>query len=263
VSDWLEEALGYNEARADAGELGGEDIANVGLALQILADLKDKSGKVGPLTVRKAEEVVKAHFAATGAYAGAFTGWVHCLGSVDGVLPYMSSGYVDHDGNGPNQARYKSGVKRGLRYPGHLGCDFVYRWNHRGPRPPTLFEKHFYCPPVPVYAMGPGKVVYAKLLDVHEQYGGDRWAINIYHGELPGFGHCNTWSVHHREVHVKAGDWVEAGQVIATAGDTGAPGAPHVHQEIWQWQTGEFFRRHTDTVDPAPIIANFRIIENS
>ena len=183
-----------------------------------------------------------------------FKGWCHPMPIWEGVSPIISSSYVDDQGNGPNQWRYRDNVKQGRKLPGHLGVDLVYPYDGKGPKPATLFEHRFYCPPVPVYAMGPGQVVYAKWLDVSERWGGDRLAVKIDHGYLPGWGRCMTWSVHHSEIHVKSGDTVEAGTLIATAGDTGCKGAPHVHQEIWQWERGKTPRRRRDARDPGPVL---------
>ncbi len=193
--------------------------------------------------------------------AKVFADWVHPLPGwkrADGVVvkPYMSSGFVDNNGVGPNQDRYRHTGR------GHLGNDYDYRWDRKGQRPSVLFDRVFYCPPVPVYAMGPGVVEYAKLLDVSDYWGGDRWAVLIYHGKLEGFGYCSTWSVHHKEVHVEAGDVVTAGTIVATAGDTGCKGAPHVHQELWRWQEadeGGTKSGHDFAIDTWPIVQGLEV----
>ncbi len=224
-----------------------------------------EDGDPGPETWRKwtaykashPETVLPGLSGPTWKWADAFLNWVQPLPKHEGASPICSSGFVDDKGVGPNQARYKSRVKRyGADYPklGHLGGDYLYRWDHRGPPPPTLFERHFYCPPVPVYAMGPGVVEYGKWKH-------NRFMVKIVHGELPGFGFCVTWSVHHAELLVKAGDTVEAGQQIAVAGDTGARGAPHVHQEIWRWQAGEKATRRGAPIDPELVIPHLRVLE--
>lgn len=53
---------------------------------------------------------------------------------------------------------------------------------------------------------------------------------------------------HMDEVHVKGGQRVEAGDVIGTMGDTGSPGAVHLHFEFWR-SGGE-----SDAIDPEPLI---------
>ena len=53
---------------------------------------------------------------------------------------------------------------------------------------------------------------------------------------------------HMDEVLVKGGQRVKAGDVIGTMGDSGSPGAVHLHFEYWR-SGGE-----SDAVDPAPLI---------
>lgn len=53
---------------------------------------------------------------------------------------------------------------------------------------------------------------------------------------------------HMDKVLVKGGDRVKAGDVIGLMGDTGSPGAVHLHFEYWR-SGGE-----SDAVDPEPLI---------
>jgi murein DD-endopeptidase MepM/ murein hydrolase activator NlpD len=53
---------------------------------------------------------------------------------------------------------------------------------------------------------------------------------------------------HMDEVLVRGGQRVDAGDVIGLMGDTGSPGAVHLHFEYWR-SGGE-----SDAVDPEPLI---------
>lgn len=73
----------------------------------------------------------------------------------------------------------------------------------------------------PVYAVAPGTVVtaewdtgYGRLVEIDHGY-----------GVMTRYGH-NT------RMMVGAGDWVEAGDLIATVGSTGLSTGPHVHFEV-------------------------------
>ncbi|KKM68004.1 hypothetical protein LCGC14_1465430 [marine sediment metagenome] len=252
---WKAKARDFAKAYFCDGALGDARARELVEQFQKHNDLDD-DGKAGSKTfmvLHKDNDLITTD-------TNVFEGWVNCLPSIkfNGYLfnPYMSSGFVDDHGDGPNQERYKRNVKKyGADHPrlGHLGNDWLYRWNHIGPNPVTLFERHFFCPEVEVFAMGPGEVQYAK-------WEHNRWKIKIYHGYIEGFGYCVTWSTHHKEVHVEAGDHVKAGTVIATAGDTGARGAPHVHQDILRWQENQVGTHRTLAVDPFPLMKKFKLL---
>lgn len=219
-------------------------IKNVQAALGTTAD-----GIPGPVTWR-----VWVHHA----YPEAIAAGVFPIPIYRGAEPVMSSGF--NAGRGPNFDRRPK--------PGHhYGVDLEYLRDMSKPPPPGWQEHHFgyraarqfYGPPVPVYAVWPGEVVSAKQLDVSEEYGGKRWRVKVYHGELPGLGHTLTWSVHHRELLVAKGDIVEADTPIAVLGDTGARGAPHDHHEAWR-SRGKLHRTESP-FNPWPIFNELRRVE--
>ena len=75
----------------------------------------------------------------------------------------------------------------------------------------------------PIFAVEDGKVDRTKL-----QANG---ALQIV---LKGDSGSKYYYGHMDEVFVSGGDNVVAGQVIATMGDTGSPGAVHLHFEYWK-----------------------------
>jgi|GEM_PF-6219993 len=182
------------------------------------------------------------------AYPEVIAAAVHPLPIYHGAKPVMSSGF--NRALGPNWSRDH-----------HLGNDLEYHWDGEGSPPEGWLEYHFgwrperrfYGPAVRVYAVLPGVVQYAKMLDVSPKWGGPRWAVKISHGTWPGLGHVVSWSTHHQSVLVAAGDTVQADTPIAILGDTGARGAPHDHHELWRWRDGETVDRQTAPFDPAPI----------
>ena len=86
----------------------------------------------------------------------------------------------------------------------------------------------------PVRAVYKGKTLYASWF---KGYGN---MIIIDHGE-----HYYTLYAHAEELFKKKGDPVEAGEVIATVGDTGSMAKPGLHFEV---------RYHGKPIDPAPWI---------
>ncbi len=113
-----------------------------------------------------------------------------------------------------------------LYYDGHPGYD--YRTNDQNPE--GL---------VSVYASYGGKVIL-------KDDGGSFGVIKIDHGNR-----YETWYMHCSEFFVKDDAYVETGDLIATAGDTGVSGRPHLHFEVrydgipvdpYGWQS--------DTADP-------------
>ena len=60
-------------------------------------------------------------------------------------------------------------------------------------------------------------------------------------GSMYYYGHMD-------DVLVKGGQRVAAGEIIGTMGDTGSPGAVHLHFEFWR-SGGE-----SDAIDPRPLI---------
>ncbi len=257
TDDKLRAAIAYNVARDYPDDVADATFAHVVHSAQVNAGL-DPDGKLGTLSLREFERPAIVGLD----YATIFAGWVQPMPvTSDGVKPRLTSGFIARSGRGPNKHRLKNTGRP------HYGGDLAYWWDGEG-NPPAGWRNHhfdgrqerrFYCPPVEIRSMGPGVVKYAKLLDVDEIYGGPRWSVKIYHGVLPGFGHCMTWSVHHSSVTVRKGDDVVAGQPIAIAGESGTEGAPHNHQELWRWQDGERFDRETGAMDLAPILPHLEL----
>ena len=86
----------------------------------------------------------------------------------------------------------------------------------------------------PIHAVYNGKTLYA---DWFTGYGN---MIIIDHGD-----HYYTLYAHAEELFKKKGDFVEAGEVIATVGDTGSMDNPGLHFEV---------RHHGQPIDPVPWI---------
>ena len=191
----------------------------------------------------------------------AFAGGVHPMPIYGGARPLLTSGFIAKSGRGPNKRRLKDSGRP------HYGGDLGYKWDGNGDPPLGWSDNHFtyrperlfYCPPVEIRSIMDGEVELAGLLPVSPRWGGPRWTIRIYHGELPGFGHCSTWSTNHSALRVQVGQTVSAGEAIAIAGDTGTAGAPHNHQEIWRWQTGEQFTRESGAQDLAQILPHLEL----
>lgn len=73
----------------------------------------------------------------------------------------------------------------------------------------------------------------------------DNGALQIV---LQGRSGSKFYYGHMDEVLVKGGQRVQAGDVIGTMGDSGSPGAVHLHFEFWR-SGGE-----SDAIDPEPLI---------
>lgn len=86
-----------------------------------------------------------------------------------------------------------------------------------------------------VVAAGDGRVIYAG--DELSGYGN---LIIIRHA-----GDLSTVYAHNRDILVKKGDFVTAGERIATVGSTGKASGPHLHFEV---------RRGKKAVDPLPFL---------
>ena len=244
--DELKSAIAFNSKRDLPDEISKREFARLVYAAQEHADLT-ADGKYG---TKSFAVFGAADAAAEPDYAKIFAGGFHPLPIYGGVKPRLTSGFIALSGRGPNKSR--------LKYTGnpHYGGDLGYWWDGNGGSPLGYWDYHFdgrneqlfYFPPVEVRAILDGEV---------ESVG--RCTVRIYHGELEGFGHFSTWSTHHKALHVRKGQTVDAGKVIATAGDTNTKGAPHVHQEAWRWQTGEQFTRELHALDLAPILPHLRI----
>lgn len=90
---------------------------------------------------------------------------------------------------------------------------------------------------LPIYAVEDGRIDRTKKQD----NGSLQIVMRGVSGSKFYYGHMD-------EVHVKGGQRVEAGEVIGTMGDTGSPGAVHLHFEYWK-SGGE-----SDAIDPRPLI---------
>jgi murein DD-endopeptidase MepM/ murein hydrolase activator NlpD len=73
----------------------------------------------------------------------------------------------------------------------------------------------------PILAAASGKVVKAGW------HGGYGMMVEISHGQS-----LSTRYAHAQEIHVRSGDWVGQGQMIAEVGSTGHSTGPHLHFEI-------------------------------
>jgi murein DD-endopeptidase MepM/ murein hydrolase activator NlpD len=78
------------------------------------------------------------------------------------------------------------------------------------------------CANLFIYAPAAGVVVYTGSLTVR----GNATIIDHGWGVYSGI-----W--HQKEIRVKVGDHVEAGQIIGLIGDTGRVNGPHLHWEVW------------------------------
>ena len=104
----------------------------------------------------------------------------------------------------------------------------------------------------PVYAPADGFVSWAGLYPLKRNIGWWRYGnlVVINHGErfLTFYGHCE-------DVHVKYGDRVKQGDLIATVGNTGWSTNPHLHYEVRKiTEDGENYR----PVDPRIYILDYR-----
>ncbi len=77
-------------------------------------------------------------------------------------------------------------------------------------------------PGAAIYAAAPGRVVLADALTVR----GNATIIDHGNGVFTGYWHQDT-------ITVKVGDFVQAGQIIGTVGQTGRVTGPHLHWELF------------------------------
>jgi len=98
---------------------------------------------------------------------------------------------------------------------GYVSCGFYGYWGHTGMDIACNYG-------TPVYAAASGTVT--KAVYNTTGYG---YHIIISHG-----GGVETLYGHNSKLYVKAGDWVEQGQLIAAVGRTGRASGNHVHFEI-------------------------------
>lgn len=73
----------------------------------------------------------------------------------------------------------------------------------------------------PIYAVLPGRVAFA------DSFGGYGKLVVLIHpdGKTSHYAHC-------RSIHVRVGDVIKRGEIIARVGRTGAATGPHLHFEI-------------------------------
>lgn len=98
---------------------------------------------------------------------------------------------------------------------GYVSCGFYGYWGHTGMDIAANSG-------TAVYAAASGTVT--KAVYNSTGYG---YHIIISHG-----GGVETLYGHNSKLHVKAGDWVEQGQLIASVGRTGRASGPHCHFEV-------------------------------
>jgi murein DD-endopeptidase MepM/ murein hydrolase activator NlpD len=95
----------------------------------------------------------------------------------------------------------------------------------------------------PIHAPADGVVVFAGRYPLKQSVSwwryGNLVALRNGDGFITLFGHCD-------EVHVRNGQKVEQGEVIATVGNTGWSTSPHLHYEVRHRDDGDDFR----PVDP-------------
>lgn len=90
---------------------------------------------------------------------------------------------------------------------------------------------------LPIFAVEDGRIDRTKKQD--------NGALQIV---MRGVSGSKFYYGHMDEVYVKGGQKVRAGDVIGTMGDTGSPGAVHLHFEYWK-SGGE-----SDAIDPRGLI---------
>lgn len=103
----------------------------------------------------------------------------------------------------------------------------------------------------PIYAPADGFVSWAGLYPLKKNVGWWRYGnlVVITHGErfLTFYGHCE-------DIHVKYGDEVKQGDLIATVGNTGWSTNPHLHYEVRKVTEGGTFK----PADPRVYILDHR-----
>ena len=88
-----------------------------------------------------------------------------------------------------------------------------------------------------VGAMAPGRIRFAGTM---RGYGSVIW-MDHSGGVMSVYGHLS-------EIRVRAGEEIEAGQVIALSGHSGNASGPHLHFESW---------RHGREIDPVAFLGGF------
>ena len=117
---------------------------------------------------------------------------------VDGSLDNDTIGFSSYFGN---RRSYNNGTFNGF----HGGLDFRV----------VLMTFN-------IYATAPGRVVYAGPMSIR----GNTTFIDHGQGIYTGYAH-------QKEINVKVGDLVQAGQIIGLIGSTGRVTGPHLHWDIW------------------------------
>ena len=117
---------------------------------------------------------------------------------VDGALDNDTIGFSSYFGN---RRSYNNGTFNGF----HGGLDFRV----------VLMTFN-------IYATAPGRVVYAGPMAIR----GNTTFIDHGQGVYSGYAH-------QKEINVKVGDLVQAGQIIGLIGSTGRVTGPHLHWDIW------------------------------
>ena len=102
---------------------------------------------------------------------------------------------------------FRKGGKRHykpVRNKRHSGLDLKGRWGE------------------PIYSMADGKVVISRRM----YFEGNFVVIDHGNGIFSGY-------MHQKELLVREGQWVQAGQLIGKSGNTGLSFGPHLHMSIW------------------------------
>lgn len=198
----LKAAIAYNERR----NLTPEQLARLGLAFQILADL-DKDGKIGPDTLGHTDRIVDAYLGVDRlapppeAPLCSFADAVYPLLTPHGAKWVETNAFgVEHGGPNHNDAS-------------HAGIDLC-RWI-AGRWWAQLTDK--------IVSILPGVVV-----DVYEPRERRRhyWMLAIAHN-VSGRLWYSTY-LHNDQHHRQVGDVVGAGELVANVGSTGTR-IPHLH----------------------------------
>jgi len=190
------------------------------------------TGGASAATLLKTAEVrvTMSGFALYSPLAGysAFNAPLNCVFDHEMDVPYRRDGRVTaYTGETASGETPCSG--HACSYPNPSGKRFVVNGNYTGAGNPLYlwYEGH----PGTDFRAAKGVKLYATSAGVvsnPQEYGSNLYnVLQIDHenGYVSQYWHCDKHLV-------KPGDYVQAGDPVATSGDKGAPGAPHLHFEV-------------------------------